>query len=707
MLSTGQGLKDLTGNVHIDTLECRNLSATNFDIQNLQVSTSLIPTQDNVVDLGSTAKRFKRAYVNDIDLGVTRASKQLKTDASGVVAFDPLLSVGTSNGLTLNSGTQVLDLALASGSAAGAITSSTYNDIVANTAARHSAITLGTSNGLSLAGQQLSLATASSTTTGALTSTDWSTFNGKASGTGYQPSKVMVTSGTGAINTTDTTSDQIYALSYVTPGRALITHPTLAEVRSSTTTATEIGYLSGVTSSVQNQISNKQDILFNTTSTGGENFLTPVTAVPAYTLNLANHASVSGKLGIGIGGSASGAKLHVRDTTSGVRAVLDVTASAYTGASVGLWFGNTSSNYPYAQIDGIDGQPVSGQVFLGDLAFRTNTNQTMNERMRIKAWGGVGIGTSAPENVLHVASDTSGVTVGSSSQPNRRLVMGYDPTNNRAYIQSVEQGVSVRSLLLNPSGGSVNISATQSKGTLQIGDTAHVTNARSGLVLNGGENTWVALDAGAYAASDRVVLGTLANKATLGGHNDSHSAWADLVLNPSGGTTTGLVGVGTAAPAYKLHVFGDVNTGSGTYRRDGLPIQALADRPIYINTNINLAQAPWYLNWTEMGYVDIPHAGIWYLRAGIRLYFTCNDSYIRLTFATNYGIAGASENTSGHYTGNVGTLNADPFYHYQTSCIMSTSGPQRLFLNASCRHVSGGSPNIYPDGGYISAARVG
>ena len=52
-------------------------------------------------------------------------------------------------------------------------------DVAANTAARHSAVTIGTANGLSLASQVLSLALASASTTGALSSTDWSTFNNK------------------------------------------------------------------------------------------------------------------------------------------------------------------------------------------------------------------------------------------------------------------------------------------------------------------------------------------------------------------------------------------------------------------------------------------------------------------------------------------------------------------------------------------------
>lgn len=44
---------------------------------------------------------------------------------------------------------------------------------------KHVAVTIGTANGLSLSTQAISLATASTSVTGALTSTDWNTFNGK------------------------------------------------------------------------------------------------------------------------------------------------------------------------------------------------------------------------------------------------------------------------------------------------------------------------------------------------------------------------------------------------------------------------------------------------------------------------------------------------------------------------------------------------
>lgn len=43
----------------------------------------------------------------------------------------------------------------------------------------HAAVTIGTANGLSLSGQAISMAAAAAGTTGALTGTDWSTFNNK------------------------------------------------------------------------------------------------------------------------------------------------------------------------------------------------------------------------------------------------------------------------------------------------------------------------------------------------------------------------------------------------------------------------------------------------------------------------------------------------------------------------------------------------
>jgi hypothetical protein len=77
---------------------------------------------------------------------------------------------------------------------------SANTDVAANTAARHAAVTLGTANGLSLSTQALSLAAASTSTTGALTSTDWNIFNNKLSTSTAASTYVPYTGATGNVN---------------------------------------------------------------------------------------------------------------------------------------------------------------------------------------------------------------------------------------------------------------------------------------------------------------------------------------------------------------------------------------------------------------------------------------------------------------------------------------------------------------------------
>jgi hypothetical protein len=60
--------------------------------------------------------------------------------------------------------------------------------VAASAASRHNALTLGAANGLSLSTQALSLGLASTSTTGALSSTDWNTFNNKANANGSNAS---------------------------------------------------------------------------------------------------------------------------------------------------------------------------------------------------------------------------------------------------------------------------------------------------------------------------------------------------------------------------------------------------------------------------------------------------------------------------------------------------------------------------------------
>jgi len=99
------------------------------------------------------------------------------------------------------------------GSAAVSTHEGTYvhSDIALNTSARHAAVTISTANGLSILAQALSLGLASSGVTGALSGTDWTTFNAKEPAltkgnlSETTSSVLTISSGTNAVIGTGTT----------------------------------------------------------------------------------------------------------------------------------------------------------------------------------------------------------------------------------------------------------------------------------------------------------------------------------------------------------------------------------------------------------------------------------------------------------------------------------------------------------------------
>lgn len=131
------------------------------------------------------------------------------------------ITFGPSSGLSVNkpsTGGRLMDLADASVTFANASTGVPYATIQGATAVfigdisganlsgtNTGDVTIGTANGLSLSSQALSLATASGSTTGALTSTDWNTFNGKQAAltignlTDVGTDGITITNGTGAV----------------------------------------------------------------------------------------------------------------------------------------------------------------------------------------------------------------------------------------------------------------------------------------------------------------------------------------------------------------------------------------------------------------------------------------------------------------------------------------------------------------------------
>ena len=115
----------------------------------------------------------------------------------------------------------------------------------------------------------LNVPTASATNRGALSSANWSTFNGKqdalVSGTSIKTvnSTSLLGSGDVTVQATITGGATTITTSDLTVSRALVSNAS-GKVAVATTTSTEIGYVNGVTSAIQTQIDTKSAKLITT-----------------------------------------------------------------------------------------------------------------------------------------------------------------------------------------------------------------------------------------------------------------------------------------------------------------------------------------------------------------------------------------------------------------------------------------------------------
>ncbi|ETB63582.1 TPA: hypothetical protein DIC38_02640 [Candidatus Nomurabacteria bacterium] len=241
--STKIVVKNTSGNLLINT-------TTDNGVDKLQVNGSLSTVGNVRVNKRTDAYRYVDIYSDNV-YGYIQV-KRGDTDAVRELILQPS---GSSVGIGTTSPTAVLHLKAGTATAgtaplkltsgvnlttgeAGAMeydgtdlffTPSTTRETVAFlsdiTASAHNPVTLGTANGLSLSTQQLSLALASTSTTGALSSTDWNTFNNKqatlVSGTNIKTinSASLLGSGDIALQT-----PLVADTDYLTPGTASSTY---------------------------------------------------------------------------------------------------------------------------------------------------------------------------------------------------------------------------------------------------------------------------------------------------------------------------------------------------------------------------------------------------------------------------------------------------------------------------------------------------
>jgi hypothetical protein len=407
-------------------------------------------------------------------------------------------------------------------------------NVAANTAARHNAVTLGTANGLSLSTQVLSLGLASAGVTGALSGTDWSTFNNK------QNALTLTTTGTSGaatlVGSTLNIPQYQAAGTYVTAVTASSPLASSGGTTPNITIQQASGSQNGFLSSTDwTTFNNKQNALTNpVTGTGTTNYLPKFTGAST----IGNSLVYDNGSGVTINGTTVGEKFNING-----------------------YIGLQRSNTQYWHV-GVDSN--------NSISF---TRSGIAERMVLSSDGNLGLGvTPSAWGVGQRAFDFG--TIGSIETDGDAVAMSnnryFDGGANRYKINdfaSIFVQVNGQHIWYNaPSGTAGNaISFTQamtltSGGNLLVGTT---TDAGFKLDVNG---------TGRFSGADGADLirfnatGVNTNYAAkiVGAANDvlvfrrQHSSVGALDIMALG--FNGNVGIGTTSPSSPLHV---VNSSNG------------------------------------------------------------------------------------------------------------------------------------------------
>ncbi|MFZ2226359.1 MAG: tail fiber domain-containing protein [Candidatus Moraniibacteriota bacterium] len=257
-----------------------------------------------------------------------------------------------------------------------------------------------------------------------------------------------------------------------------------------------------------------------------------------------NLALQTGGGNVGIGTTGPGTKLHIYGTTAatvqtiegvggGVSAGLVIKADTTGQAGIQLYENSTQKWNIYKTADAN-----------GDLRFYSLG--ALADVLTIKeASGNVGIGTTGPLNLLHLKKGT-----------NLNLILGN---------QNVQSGATAMSIVAIDDGYTTNIPLEfhASKFYFHSGNVGiGTTTPNIGLeVVKDNGNGWTALFRSA-ASSEGVFLGTRYTHATVQGISGDLGSLTDLLINPLGGN----VGIGTAGPTSKLHIYGADDPTNGQLR---------------------------------------------------------------------------------------------------------------------------------------------
>jgi hypothetical protein len=428
-------------------------------------------------------------------------------------------------------------------------------NVAANTAARHNAVTLGTANGLSLSTQVLSLGLASAGVTGALSGTDWSTFNSK------QNALTNPVTGTGTTNYlpkftgASTIGNSLVFDNGTNVGIGTTSPATLLQVFTNTSNAGRIRVTS-TTSTAGNyrgyEFGNSLGFRGGIVQDESTEMISIFTPVGGQSVNITS----GGNLLVGTT-TDNGFKLDVNGTGRFVNNVSGGATNVLTITNAGSTVVNTETRLFLSTVTGNDrGAYISAIITSASndnaLIFATNSaGSSPTEKVRITNSGNVGIGTASPQNfnaaanqlVVGTSSGNNGITIAAGTNAFSCLFFADGTSGNEAFRGYIQYNHSTDGLEIG-TAGSERMRIT-SGGNVGIGTTSpNVNGLSTALTINGSSTSGLEINANSVnqgyliASTSAMVLNARTNIPLLFYTNDTERMRITSGGNVLIGTTT-------------------------------------------------------------------------------------------------------------------------------------------------------------------------